>query len=78
MDHVLAREDGPQMLAAVIVLQDVWRSLSSVQRAVLLYPNQPVNSARTLAALTRKGLWDENGITELGRGVAYWRPGKES
>jgi hypothetical protein len=59
---------------AVIVLQDTWRSLTKVQRAVLLHPGQPVNSAATVAALTRKGLWGSDGITELGALVAKYRP----
>lgn len=76
MRHVLAHEGAPERLVAVIIVQDVWRSLTKVQRSALLNPDRPVKPA-TRAALARKGLWDACGITTRGSAVVAWRPKTE-
>lgn len=64
--HILAREGGPELLFAIIRAQEVWSSLTRPQRAALTYPTKEDVNPRTLAALTRKGLWGDIGRTEYG------------
>lgn len=63
--HILAREGGPELLLAVIQAQEAWSKLTRLQRQALTDPTKYVNP-RTLAALTRKGLWDDVGRTVYG------------
>jgi hypothetical protein len=79
MSYVLAQQGGAEALAAVITLQDVWRSLTPVQRGALLHSGHSaalgrMYVTRTYAALIRKGLWGPDGITDLGRAVVQYRP----
>lgn len=63
--HILAREGGPKLLVAIIQAQEVWSKLTRPQRQALTDPTKTVNP-RTLAALTRKGLWGDVGRTVYG------------
>jgi len=74
MSNVLAREGAPELLTVILIALDIWRGLTKPQRATLLYPNQPAAKV-TIAALTRKGLWDTDGITTRGRAVVRYAGG---
>lgn len=73
MSYVLAQQGGAEALAVVITLQDIWRGLTKVQRAVLLNPGRPAKPT-TISALRRKGLWGYAEITDLGCAVVQYRP----
>lgn len=76
------RITGAEALLSVIAAQALWRRMTRAQRAALLdvAADQPswTPKRRTLDALRRRGLVDEDGrITPAGRAVVQWRPGKE-
>lgn len=67
------------LLHKVIVCQDAWSRLTKASQAALVVLTEnaaaPVHPA-TIKALTAHGLLDESGVTDAGREVVRWRPGK--
>lgn len=76
--HPLVTRDGIEAFMTVLALQTTWRSLTLVQKNTLLQPDTAVAEGVhpvTVRHLTGKGLWDADGITDLGRAVVRFRPG---